>query len=69
MTIGMFTDDEKIIRENFRTLKDLYEDIKIKHTGFCWLSMGMTSDYEIALEEGSNMLRIGSAIFGHRNYL
>ena len=69
MTIGMFTDDEKIIRENFKTLKDLYEDLKIKHTGFNWLSMGMTSDYKIALEEGSNMLRIGSAIFGHRNYL
>ena len=69
MTIGMFTDDEKIIRENFKTLKDLYEDLKIKHTGFNRLSMGMTSDYKIALEEGSNMLRIGSAIFGHRNYL
>jgi len=68
MTIGMFTDDEKIIRENFLTLRDLYEDLKVKHTDFQYLSMGMTADFEIALEEGSNMLRIGSAIFGERNY-
>jgi PLP dependent protein len=69
MTIGMFTNDEDIIRENFKTLKYLFEDIKVKYKDFCWLSMGMTSDYEIALEEGSNMLRVGSAIFGKRNYL
>ena len=68
MTIGMFTDDEKIIRENFKTLKDLYEDLKVVHENFQYLSMGMTADFEIALEEGSNMLRIGSAIFGERNY-
>lgn len=68
MTIGKFTNDEKIIRENFRTLRDLYEDLKPVHPGFQFLSMGMTSDFEIALEEGSNMLRIGSAIFGERNY-
>jgi len=68
MTIGMFTDDEKIIRENFITLRDLYEDLKVNHTNFQYLSMGMTADFKIALEEGSNMLRIGSAIFGERNY-
>ena len=68
MTIGMFTDDEKIIRENFKTLKDLYEDLKVVHENFQYLSMGMTADFEIALEEGSNMLRIGSAIFGERNF-
>ena len=68
MTIGMFTDDEKIIRENFITLRNLYEDLKVKHTDIQYLSMGMTADFEIALEEGSNMLRIGSAIFGERIY-
>ncbi len=68
MTIGKFTNDENIIRENFRTLRNLYEDLKPVHPGFQFLSMGMTSDFEIALEEGSNMLRIGSAIFGERNY-
>ncbi len=69
MTIGMFTDYEKIIRENFILLRNLYEDLKVNYTSFKYLSMGMTSDYRIALEEGSNMLRIGSAIFGQRNYL
>jgi len=69
MTIGKFTDDEVIIRENFRTLKKLFEELKPEHKEFEYLSMGMTSDYEIALEEGANMLRIGSAIFGYRNYL
>jgi len=68
MTIGKFTNDENIIRENFRTLRNLYEDLKPVHPEFQFLSMGMTSDFEIALEEGSNMLRIGSAIFGERNY-
>ncbi len=69
MTIGMFTDYEKIIRENFTLLKNLFEDLKVNYPDFEYLSMGMTSDYKIALEEGSNMLRIGSAIFGQRNYL
>lgn len=69
MTIGMFTDVEDIIRENFRILKDLFDDLKVNHTDFRYLSMGMTSDYRIAIEEGANMLRIGSAVFGKRNYL
>ena len=69
MTIGMFTDEENIIRENFSQLKNLYDELKNSFDDFKYLSMGMTSDYRIALEEGANMLRIGSAIFGNRNYL
>jgi PLP dependent protein len=69
MTIGMFTDLENVIRENFIVLRNLFDDLKDNYEGFKYLSMGMTSDYKIALEEGSNMLRIGSAIFGKRNYL
>ena len=69
MTIGMFTDDEKIIRDNFRLLRNLYMELRVTFNTFEYLSMGMTSDYRIAIEEGSNMLRIGSAIFGNRNYL
>ena len=69
MTIGMFTDMENIIRENFVLLKNLFDEMKTDYGSFKYLSMGMTSDYKIALEEGSNMLRIGSAIFGKRNYL
>ncbi len=68
MTIGMFTDDEEVIRSNFRVLRNLFNAIKEKHGNFDYLSMGMTSDYRIAIEEGANMLRIGSAIFGYRNY-
>jgi PLP dependent protein len=69
MTIGMFTDEEKIIRENFTVLRNLFEELKVNYNSFKYLSMGMTSDYKIAIEEGANMLRIGSAIFGNRNYL
>ena len=68
MTIGMFTDDEDIIRSNFRVLKDLFDKLKNRHGSFEYLSMGMTSDYRIAIDEGANMLRIGSAIFGNRSY-
>ncbi|MCI0472014.1 MAG: YggS family pyridoxal phosphate-dependent enzyme [Ignavibacteria bacterium] len=68
MTIGMFTDEEDIIRKNFVCLRNIYEGLKTKIKTFEYLSMGMTSDYRIAIEEGANMLRIGSAIFGHRIY-
>lgn len=68
MTIGMFTDDEEEIRNNFKTLKRVYDDLRTDYPSFKYLSMGMTSDYRIAIEEGANMLRIGSAIFGYRNY-
>lgn len=69
MTIGMFTDEEDVIRENFRVLKKLFDALKPSFEGFDYLSMGMTSDYRIAIQEGANMLRVGSAIFGNRNYL
>ena len=68
MTIGMFTDDEDIIRNNFKSLKTVYDELKQIYNTFQYLSMGMTSDYKIAIEEGTNMLRIGSAIFGYRDY-
>ncbi len=75
MTVGKMMDNEKdpaereIVRGNFRQLKELFEEIKghnIPGVDMKYLSMGMTSDYDIAIEEGSNMLRIGSAIFGNR---
>lgn len=68
MTIGALTEDRNTIRENFRSLKKLYDELKQHHKDFEFLSMGMTSDYDIAIEEGSNMLRVGSAIFGKRIY-
>lgn len=66
MTIAKLTDDKNLIRESFRLLKELFDNIKQEINGFEYLSMGMTNDYDIAIEEGSNMLRIGSAIFGGR---
>ncbi len=71
MTIAPNTEDEKYLRMIFRTLFKLKEDIinmKYNNLTMDYLSMGMTNDYEIAIEEGSNMIRVGSGIFGSRNY-
>jgi pyridoxal phosphate enzyme (YggS family) len=69
MTIGTFTDDEGLVRHCFRTLREVSETIGvagIPRVEMRYLSMGMTSDFELAIEEGSNMLRVGTAIFGPR---
>lgn len=68
MTIAPFVDDEKLIRKSFRSLRELKEKLNSKGFILKELSMGMTGDFEIAIEEGSTMVRIGSAIFGTRNY-
>jgi pyridoxal phosphate enzyme (YggS family) len=68
MTIGTLTEDEKIIRNNFSCLKKIYNELNSDYNNFNILSMGMTSDYEIAIEEGANMIRVGSALFGNRIY-
>lgn len=68
MTIAPLTDDENIIRKSFRDLRILKDKMNKSGINITELSMGMTSDYEIAVEEGSTMLRIGSAIFGERDY-
>lgn len=68
MTIGTLTEDKEIIRQNFRDMKILFDDLKQSNPDFEYLSMGMTSDYDIAIEEGSNMIRVGSYLFGNRNY-
>ena len=67
MGMATFTTDENMIRQEYRQLKRLYDSLKEKHE-FTELSMGMSGDYKIAIEEGSNMIRVGSAIFGARNY-
>lgn len=66
MTIAKLTDDRDEIRRSFRTLKELFDKMKSDFSDFKYLSMGMTNDFDIAIEEGANMLRIGSAIFGER---
>jgi pyridoxal phosphate enzyme (YggS family) len=68
MTMAPFTDDTKIIRKSFAYLRNLKDEINQNGFDLKELSMGMTNDYEIAIEEGATMLRIGSAIFGERNY-
>lgn len=69
MTMAPFTEDEKIIRKTFSYLRELKD--KLNKSGFYLkeLSMGMTNDFEIAIEEGATMIRIGTAIFGNRSYL
>ncbi|MFT6797211.1 MAG: pyridoxal phosphate enzyme (YggS family) [Maribacter sp.] len=66
MGMATFTDDKDQIRREFKTLKALFETIKVKLPTIETLSMGMSGDYEIAMEEGSTMVRIGSSIFGAR---
>jgi|YNPMSStandDraft_1061717.scaffolds.fasta_scaffold66111_2 hypothetical protein len=68
MTMAPFTDDEKTIRKSFKELYRLKNLLVERGYNIQELSMGMTSDYEIAIEEGSTMVRIGTAIFGPRNY-
>jgi pyridoxal phosphate enzyme (YggS family) len=68
MTIAPLTEDENLIRQSFKQLRKLRADLNADGFGLKELSMGMTSDFEIAIEEGATMLRIGSAIFGERDY-
>jgi PLP dependent protein len=68
MTIAPLTEDENLIRRSFGYLRKLKEELNSESYIIRELSMGMTSDYEIAIEEGATMLRIGSAIFGERIY-
>lgn len=71
MTIAPFVDDPEDNRKYFRTLKQLSLDItskNIDNIDMNVLSMGMTNDYKVAIEEGATMVRVGTAIFGARNY-
>ena len=69
MGMASFSNDTDLIKREFENLKQLFEEFKEEINDFSILSMGMSNDYRIALEEGSNMIRIGSKIFGKRNYL
>ncbi len=55
-------------RPLFRQMRQIFDDLKAKRQDFDFLSMGMTHDYKIAVEEGANIVRVGTAIFGARNY-
>ena len=68
MGMASNTNDENQIQKEFKGLRDFFEECKLKDFRFDILSMGMSSDYLMAVSEGSNMVRVGSTIFGERNY-
>ena len=68
MGMASFTDDNELIDKEFKKIKTIYDDMVLIDSGFKILSIGMSDDYNIALENGSNMIRVGSKIFGKRNY-
>ena len=72
MAMATNTDDELRIRQDFHTCTELFNHIKAEYFAsderFCERSMGMSDDYQIAIEEGSTLVRVGSKIFGERHY-
>ena len=68
MGMATFTEDQKQIEREFAGLKSLYDKYKEQKIPLKVLSMGMSGDFLIAIEQGSNMIRVGSKIFGPRNY-
>jgi PLP dependent protein len=68
MTMAPFTDDEGVLRDTFRRLRELHEEAGRTLSGYrgTELSMGMSNDFAIAVEEGSTMVRLGTALFGER---
>ncbi|MFT7606288.1 MAG: pyridoxal phosphate enzyme (YggS family), partial [Saprospiraceae bacterium] len=70
MGMATFTDDEQQVRSEFKKLKQIFDDLKAnefsKNPAFTEISMGMSGDYQLAIDEGSTMVRIGSLIFGER---
>jgi len=67
MGMASLTEDINKIRIEFKSLKTRFEKLKTQNPELSILSMGMSADYKIAIEEGSNMVRIGSLLFGERN--
>ncbi len=68
MGMATFTEDQNQIKKEFDYLKSLFDKFKTQNPNFKTLSMGMSGDYELAISCGSTMVRIGSSIFGSRNY-
>jgi pyridoxal phosphate enzyme (YggS family) len=69
MMIAPLSEDPELVRPYFRIMKQLYDELisnNYPHTDIRYLSMGMSNDFETAIEEGSNMVRIGTALFGRR---
>ena len=67
MGMASFTNNEAILKNEFSYLNDFYDSLRITYPNITVLSMGMSYDYKLAIKYGSNMVRIGSLIFGERN--
>jgi pyridoxal phosphate enzyme (YggS family) len=72
MGMATYTENSEQIRNEFKLLKTIFKTLKNEYfsddKNFCEISMGMSDDYQIAIEEGSTLIRVGSKIFGERNY-
>lgn len=68
MGMATFTEDKEQLKEEFSSLKNFFDTQKSKNSDLEILSMGMSGDYQLAIENGSTMIRVGSSIFGSRNY-
>jgi PLP dependent protein len=68
MGMASFSDDLNLVRSEFKKLKIIYNELSTFNFQLSIISMGMSGDYKTAIEEGSNMVRIGSLLFGERNY-
>jgi len=72
MGMATFTDDKEKVKNEFRRLYSIFKRLKTNYFSsqdqFCEISMGMSGDYELAIEEGATIIRVGSTIFGERNY-
>ena len=69
MGMATNTTDKTVVAQEFSALKSFFDKLKTQFPDFKYLSMGMSGDYQIAIENGSNMVRVGSSIFGKRNYM
>ena len=69
MGMATFTNDQEVLQQEFSSLKSFFDQQKHTNTELSILSMGMSGDYQLAIENGSNMVRVGSSIFGARNYI
>lgn len=68
MGMASFTDNQGQVAHEFRYLKTVFDDLKVENSEFKTISMGMSGDYKLAIDHGSTMIRVGSSIFGVRNY-
>lgn len=68
MGMATFTDDQDQVKQEFDLLKSTFDSLKIIHPNLKTISMGMSGDYQLAIASGSTMVRVGSSIFGARNY-